>query len=512
MREASLLACVWLLQLLPFSNGAILHRSQFPNSFLFGTATSSFQVEGAYLEGDKSLSNWDVFSHISGNIKDGSNADVADNHYHKYKEDIGLMHSLGVNAYRFSISWSRILPRGRFGEVNSAGIDFYNNLIDALLLKGIQPFVTLNHFDIPQELEDRYNSWLSSQVQQDFAHFADVCFKAFGDRVKYWTTFNEPNIMVMFGYIVGTYPPARCSYPWGNCRAGDSEIEPYIAAHNVILCHAVAADIYRRKYKEKQGGVIGMVIDASWFEPLRDTPADRWAVQRAQAFNAAWFLDPIIYGEYPPEIRQVVGSRLPVFTMEEREILRNSVDFIGINHYTTLYAKDCMLTPCNSIYSGLGDALVYLSGDRDGILIGEPTAMSDFYDVPSGLEKMVMYFKRRYNNTPMFITENGYAQATGAIKDVLNDTGRITYLEGYLASLTEALRKGADVRGYFIWSLMDNFEWLEGYTIRFGLYYVDYTTLERTPKLSAKWFKNFLAKGETIKPKNYNSETKHLST
>ncbi|XP_058094685.1 beta-glucosidase 18-like isoform X4 [Magnolia sinica] len=276
-----------LLHLFPLIS-CVVDRTQFHEDFLFGTATSSYQIEGAYLEGNKSLNNWDVFTHTPGKIKDGSNADVADDHYHRYMEDVELMHSLGVNSYRFSISWSRILPRGRFGEINKVGIEFYNNLIDALLLKGIQPFVTLNHYDVPQELEDRYGAWLNFKIQEDYGYFAEVCFKYFGDRVKYWASFNEPNPLVKFGYLTGTYPPGRCSKPFGNCTAGDSAIEPYIAGHNVILCHATATDIYRRKYQAKQGGFIGLVSWAHWYEPLRDTPADRSAAWRALAFANGW--------------------------------------------------------------------------------------------------------------------------------------------------------------------------------------------------------------------------------
>lgn len=506
MKEAYLIACVWLLQFFSFSSCVILHRSQFPNSFLFGTSTSSFQVEGAYREGNKSLSNWDVFTHTSDTIKDGSNADVADDHYHQYTDDIELMDSLGVNAYRFSIAWTRILPNGRFGDVNSAGIDFYNELIDALLLKGIQPFVTLNHYDIPQELEDRYNSWLSPQIQEDFAYFADVCFEAFGDRVKYWTTFNEPNVLVKFGYITGTYPPSHCSYPTGNCQVGNSEIEPYIAGHNIILSHAAAANVYKKKYKAKQGGMIGIVLSTPGFEPLRDIPADRWAVRRAQAFYLSWYTDPLIYGEYPPEMREVVGSRLPVFTLEEMNNLNGSLDFIGLNHYTTLYVKDCMLSSCSSIDTTLGDAMVYTTGERDGNLIGDATAMDAFYVVPRGIEKAIMYYKNRYNNFPMIITENGYPQGNGTMEDLINDIGRINYLQAYLSYVARAIRKGADVRGYFIWSLLDNFEWLYGYTLRFGLNYVNYTSLERTPKLSASWYKQFLAKGKPMKVNSFSSK------
>ncbi|XP_042501607.1 beta-glucosidase 18-like [Macadamia integrifolia] len=411
------------------------------------------------------------------------------------------MDFLGVNAYRFSISWSRVLPRGRFGEVDPTGVEFYNNLINSLLLKGIQPFVTLNHFDIPQELEDRYGSWLNSQIQKDFGYFAEVCFKAFGDRVKYWVTFNEPNIMVKFGYITGKFPPNHCSTSNstqssdGGCKYGNPAIEPYIAAHNVILAHANAVSIYREKYQVDQEGMIGIVLNSIWYEPLRDIPFDRLAAQRALVFYHAWFLDPIIYGDYPPEMRQILGRRLPTFSSEEKDMLNNKLDFIGVNHYTSLYVQDCLFSQCDLATSEV-DPSIYITGERNGQPIGDPTAMENFYVVPHGMEKMVMYFKERYLNTPMFITENGYPDANYpgviSIEERLNDIKRIEYLNSYLASLTLALRNGADVKGYFIWSVLDNFEWLNGYTLRFGLYYVDYDTLQRIPKLSAMWYKQFL--------------------
>ncbi|XP_042518471.1 beta-glucosidase 18-like [Macadamia integrifolia] len=476
--------------------------TQFPPTFLFGTATSAYQIEGAYLEGNKSLNNWDVFSHLPGKIKDGGNGDVADDHYHRYMEDVELMHSLGVNAYRFSISWSRIQPNGRFGEVNPVGIQFYNNLINALLLKGIQPFVTLHHVDLPQELEDRYGSWLSAEIQQDFGYFAEVCFKAFGDRVKYWATMNEPNLVVKLGYITGDLPPNHCTKPSKNgCQYGNPAREPYVAAHNMILSHAIAVDIYRRKYQVKQGGMIGIVLHATWYEPLRDTPADRSAAERAIDFFHAWILDPIMFGDYPTEMHEYLGPLLPTFSLQEKEKLMNKLDFIGVNHYTTLYAQDCLYSQCNSVTSQV-DAFVNPTGVRDGRPIGDLMAMPDFYVVPYGMEKMVMYFKERYNNTPIFITENGYCDASNPNapeEDFLNDIKRVEYLRSYMASLTMAMRNGADVRGYFIWSLFDNFEWTNGYSLRFGIHYVDYKTLERTPKLSAKWYKEFLDGGNTMK-------------
>ncbi|XP_057847977.2 beta-glucosidase 18-like [Cryptomeria japonica] len=473
-----------------------IDRSSFPPGFIFGTASSSYQVEGAYLEDGKGLNNWDVFTHTHPeNIADGSNGDVADEQYHRYKEDIDLMSSLGVDSYRFSISWSRILPAGR-GAVNVKGIKFYNNLIDTLLSKGIEPFVTLNHYDLPLQLEDSYGGWLSPHVVKDFEAFANICFAAFGDRVKYWATFNEPNIFVQGGYLTGTYPPSRCSWPFGNCTDGNSKTEPYIAAHNVILSHAAAVDAYRTKYQSKQGGSIGIVISSSWYEPLRNIPDDRAAVERLLAFDTAWFLDPIVYGDYPPEMRRMLGRRLPTFPREMSEKVKGSYDFIGINHYTTSYAKDCLFSLCYKIQY-CPDALVYITGERDGVPIGEPTGMEGSFVVPYGMEKIVMYVKERYNNPVIIITENGYGQQNHPsvpLADALNDDRRVNQMESYLTYLAAAIRKGADVRGYYVWSILDNFEWLYGYTKRFGLYYVDYATQKRIPKLSAKWYKNFLSK------------------
>ncbi|KAG9446185.1 hypothetical protein H6P81_012313 [Aristolochia fimbriata] len=475
------------------SSSLAVERTQFPDDFLFGTSTSSFQVEGS-LEGGKGVSNWDVFTHIPGTISDGSNADVADDHYNHFREDIDLMHSLGVNSYRFSLAWTRIIPKGRFGGINPEGIAFYNDLIDALLQKGIQPFVTLHHFEIPQELEERYASWLSSHIIEDFAYYAEVCFTAFGDRVKYWTTFNEPNTFLKFGYLNGRWTPRRCSPPYGHCEAGDSETEPYIAGHNLILSHAAATDIYRKKFQAAQGGKIGIVISPNWYEPLRNTSEDLSAVQRLLASDVGWFLDPIIFGNYPAEMRQLLRSRLPNFSSEEKDqLLKTKLDFIGINHYSTVYAKDCISSPC-SVDPFNGNMLATASGTRDGLLIGPRTGMPNFFVVPYGIEKIIMYVKDRYNNIPMYITENGYAQNdVGTKEELVNDIERVQFLHNYLPYVNNAMRKGADVRGYFMWSFLDNFEWSMGYTKRFGIVYVDYETMERTPKLSAQWYREFLS-------------------
>ncbi|KAK6283593.1 hypothetical protein POUND7_002545 [Theobroma cacao] len=487
--------------------------SSFPPNFLFGTASSAYQYEGGYLSDGKGLNNWDVYTHKPENVIDGSNGDVAVDHYHRYMEDIDLMVSLGVNSYRFSISWARILPKGKFGEVNPAGINFYNKLIDALLLKGIEPFVTLTHVDLPQEIEDRYGSWLSPESQEDFAYFADVCFRYFGDRVKYWVTFNEPNYQVKFGYRTGTFPPSRCSWPFGNCTSGDSEKEPFIAAHNIILSHAAAVHIYRTKYQAKQGGSIGIVLNCAWFEPISNSLADKLAAERAQSFSINWFLDPIIFGRYPIEMQNILGSILPEFSITEKEKLQKGLDFIGINHYSSSYVQDCIFSACEP---GTGtsktEGFWRETSQKNGIPIGESTDLDWLYVYPGGMEKIVTYLKKRYHNIPMIITENGYGEegkANATIEDFLQDVKRAEYMAGYLNALSTAIRKGADVRGYFAWSLLDNFEWQYGYTRRFGLHHVDYKTLKRTPKFSASWYKEFIAEQGKVKYQTTERVQKH---
>ncbi|KAI3795698.1 hypothetical protein L1987_38355 [Smallanthus sonchifolius] len=475
--------------------GSNYSLSSFPRNFLFGTASSSYQFEGGYLADGKGLSNWDIFSHEPGNIADGSNGDIAVDHYHRYLKDVELMEYIGINTYRFSISWARILPNGRFGNVNIAGIKHYDKLINALIGKGIQPFVSLTHYDIPQELEDRYGGWLSPQIRKDFAYYASICFKYYGDRVKYWATLNEPNVVAIRGYRSGIYPPARCSASFGNCSSGDSEREPFIAAHNMILSHSAAVDLYRAKYQGTQKGNIGIVMNAVWYEPISLSSQDKLAAQRAQSFYMNWFLDPIIFGKYPEEMKNILGSLLPEFS---NDYLKNGngLDFIGINHYTSFYAKDCLYSTC---VEGPGisktEGYYLRTATKNNITIGESTAVDWLYVYPEGMEKIVTYVKNRYNNTPMFITENGFGvmnEPDSNINSFLNDDKRVEYMKSYLDALISAIRKGADVRGYISWSLLDNFEWLSGYTIRFGLYHVDYETLKRTPKSSAEWYKQYI--------------------
>ncbi|GMP65721.1 hypothetical protein CsSME_00026401 [Camellia sinensis var. sinensis] len=485
-----------------FNEAEDIKRSQFPDGFFFGTSTSSYQIEGAILEDGKSLSNWDVFTRIQGGQRNGANGDVANDHYRRYLEDIELVQSLGVNAYRFSISWARVLPRGRFGEVNPTGIMFYNKIIDNLLLKGIEPFVTINHNDFPQELEDRYGSWLSPLMQEDFVHFAETCFKNFGDRVKYWITINEPNLFVESAYLQGSFPPAHCSEPHSNCSAGNPNTEHLIAMHNMLLSHAKAAKLYHEHFQPKHGGFIGIVACAFMYEPLTDNEFDKEAASRALAFDLAWIFDPLVFGDYPPEMRRYQGNELPRFSAEERMFIKGSIDFIGINHYSTFYAKDCIHSSCKLEGNDHIMGFSYITGERNGVPIGEPTGMDGLYIVPRGMEKIIDYLKKRYHNKPIFVLENGYAQQRQgiAVQDLLHDVKRIEFHKAYLSSLATAIRNGANVRGYFIWTLMDDFEWLNGYSIAFGLYYVDRPTLRRIPKLSAKWYTDFLTNSTITGP------------
>ncbi|KAJ0039058.1 hypothetical protein Pint_23522 [Pistacia integerrima] len=440
------------------------------------------QYEGAVKEDGRGPTVWDTFSHTSGKIIDNTNADVAVDQYHLYTEDIDRMKDMGMDAYRFSVAWSRIFPNGT-GEINQAGVDHYNNLINALLAKGIEPYVTLYHWDLPQALEDKYKGWLDRQIM-----------------VKHWITFNEPHTFSVQGYDVGLQAPGRCSILNRLfCRAGNSATEPYIVAHNVLLAHGTAADIYRKKYQPKQHGSIGISFDVIWFEPASNFTGDIVATQRAQDFQLGWFLDPVMFGDYPSSMRSRVGSRLPRFSKSEAALVKGSVDFVGINHYTTFYASNDTL---NIIGGLLNDSLADSGAITLPFAIGKPTPDKAnsiwLYIVPHGMRSLMNYIKLKYENPPVIITENGMDDPNNLlipIKDALKDQKRIKYHNDYLTNLLAAIKEdGCNVKGYFVWSLLDNWEWAAGYTSRFGLYFVDYNDkLKRYPKDSVQWFKKFLA-------------------
>uniref|UniRef100_A0ACD5W076 Uncharacterized protein n=1 Tax=Avena sativa TaxID=4498 RepID=A0ACD5W076_AVESA len=462
-------------------------RSDFPQDFVFGAGTSAYQYEGAVTEDGRSPSIWDTFTH-AGKMSDKSTGDVAADGYHKYMEDVKLMSKTGLEAYRFSISWSRLIPNGT-GAVSPKGLEYYNNLIDELVKYGIQVHITLHHLDLPQILEDKYGGWLSPRIVKDFTAYADVCFREFGDRVASWTTMNEPNIGVVGSYDNGVFPPARCSDQFGvtKCTAGDSTVEPYIAAHNTLMAHASVFYLYRQKYQPIQKGIVGINIYSYWSYPLTNSTVDFEATQRCKDFLFGWILDPLVFGDYPEVMKKNVGSRLPPFTKNQSELIKGSLDFIGINHYYSLYVNDLPLGTGARDY-GADMSIQYRGSRTDPTPCpGPPTnTPSD----PKGLQLVLEYLKETYGNLPIYVQENG----SGSADDGLDDTDRIGYLSSYMQSMLDAIRNGAKVKGYFAWAFMDLFELLSGYQSRYGLYRVDFSdeSRPRQARLSARWYSAFL--------------------
>ncbi|MCD7462649.1 hypothetical protein HAX54_049031 [Datura stramonium] len=422
-------------------------------------------------------------------FQDGATGDIACDSYHKYKEDVQLMVDVGLEAYRFSISWSRLIPNGR-GPVNPKGLQYYNNLIDELISHGIQPHVTLYHCDLPQVLEDEYVGWVSRKIVKDFTAFADVCFKEFGDRVLHWTTINEANILTLGGYDQGVIPPKRCSAPFGsNCTGGNSSTEVYIVGHNMLLAHSSAVRLYQRKYKSIQQGFVGINVYSFAYLPYTNSEADVNAAQRALDFYIGWFIKPLIFGDYPEIMKKNVGSRLPKFTKRESELVKGSLDFIGLNHYSQVYARDNPSYLEKDIRDFMMDTgvetLFY------GYQLNEPPPPGQLPVRPSGLSDLLEHFKQVYGNPPIYVHENGQQIPRNG---TLYDTKRVEYLHAYIGAVLDALRNGSNTRGYFQWAFLDGLELLSGYKTSYGLFYIDLDDKELTryPKLSAFWYSNFL--------------------
>ncbi|KAL7137060.1 hypothetical protein ABFS83_10G068700 [Erythranthe nasuta] len=505
------------------SDNSKISRHDFATDFVFGAATSAYQIEGGYKEGGKAFSIWDTFSITKpAKISDGSNGCLAIDHYNKFKEDIDLMKKLGLDAYRLSLAWTRILPGGRLsGGVNREGVKFYSDIIDYSLSKGIQPYVTIFHWDTPTFLQAEYGGFASPRIVQDFAEYAEVCFFEFGDRVKHWITINESWTYTHHGYISGDFPPNHGSYSTEaeaangapiiqkkihRCGSGVNQnvnllsnpgTEPYEVAHNLILAHAAAVEIYRRDYQEAQKGIIGVTNVSKWFIPLKDTKEDIKAAARAVDFMWGWFIAPIVRGEYPPVMRERVGDRLPVFTAEETKMVKGSYDFIGLNYYTTNYAS-YKPTPPGTPPTYWTDQEVELHTKRCGIPIGEQGGSEWLFVVPKGFYELLVHTHKVYDNPLIYVTENGYCEKNNkslSITEARVDKPRINYHQDHFAAMKDAITVGARVKGYFVWSLLDNYEWAEGYTVRFGMIYVDYGNgLMRYPKSSAIWFMNFLSR------------------
>ncbi|PIA35577.1 hypothetical protein AQUCO_03500146v1 [Aquilegia coerulea] len=463
-------------------------RLDFPPDFVFGAGSSAYQVEGAAAEDGRKPSMWDTFVH-AGKAYGNGTGDIAADQYHKYKEDVKLMHEMGLDAYRFSISWSRVIPDGH-GAVNPKGLNYYHNLINELVSYGIEPHVTLSHFDIPQALQDDYKGFESPKFIKDFTAYADLCFKEYGDRVKNWITFNEPNI-VGYGFT-------SCSNPI-NCEPDDPIADPYKATHNVILSHVSAVHLYRTKYQENQKGKIGITLLAFWYEPLTNSALNIAATKEKIAFLIDWFMEPIVYGRYPAIMRQSLGSSLPHFTKKESNLLKGSFDFIGLNHYAIVKVDESTARPSVQDDKLIDTRAHALPAGRFKLLeknlfrLKAPEQNSSEIGIP----KMLRYIKEQYKNPTVLIHENGYATENDDpfSPASYNDTKRIEFIRNNIQSLLKSIRNGSNLKGYFVWSFMDCFESFGGYITHFGLIGVDFKDTNRTryPRLSSYWYSSFLS-------------------
>jgi len=389
----------------------------FPEGFLWGAATAAYQIEGAAAEDGRGPSMWDTFSKIPGKIDNGDTGDVACDHYHRYKEDVKLMKDMGLKSYRFSVSWSRVLPEGT-GAINPKGMEFYQNLTNELIANGIVPTVTLYHWDLPEALS-KNGGWLNEDTAVAFGQYADVMFQALGDRVKLWFTLNEPWTTAIAGYGQGGHAPGL----------KNMAENPYMAGHNQLLGHAAAVKVYREKYQEKQGGKIGAVLSTEWKEPLCHTQEDKDAAERSLIWYLAWFADPIYKGDYPEEMKERVGDRMPAFTEQQKQDLKGSADFFGINHYAT----NLLQGPTEKI-----GAENYFSDLNGWIMMDPRWAVGDaswLSVVPWGMRRLLRWIKHRYDDPVVYVTENGLSvpnESAMTPEAALNDKMRVDYLQGYV--------------------------------------------------------------------------------
>jgi beta-glucosidase len=430
---------------------------QFPDGFAWGSATASYQIEGAVAEDGRAPSIWDTFSHTPGAIENGDTGDVADDHYHRYAEDVELMAALGVGWYRFSLAWPRLIPHGT-GAINEAGLDFYSRLIDALLEKGIRPWVTLYHWDLPQALEDD-GGWLNRDTIERFAEYAGIVGQKFADRVEHWIPINEPNVVTMLGYGNGVHAPGK-----------QLMFDALPVAHHLLLAHGRAAIALRAAGASS----IGCANNHAPVWPASDDEAD---VGASKLFDALWngmFSEPMLFGRYPFDLAPLVE---PVIRAGDMATIRQPLDFYGVNYYNPMRiaaADEDAPTPWEPLE-----------------ILGYPTTDHGWPVVPDALREWLITLRARYRAAlpPIIITESGCSYGTAPDADgVVDDQARIDYLDAHLRAVAVAVRAGVDVRGYYTWSLMDNFEWAEGYTQRFGLVYVDYETQARIPKRSFDWY------------------------
>ncbi|KAI0180238.1 glycoside hydrolase family 1 protein [Hypoxylon sp. FL1284] len=463
-----------------------------PSDFLWGFATAAYQVEGATDKDGRGPTIWDTFCKVPGKIADGTDGSVACDSYNRTADDIALLKRLGSTCYRFSLSWSRIIPLGgRNDPVNQAGIDHYVKFVDDLLEAGIVPFITLLHWDVPDELDKRYGGLLNRQeFPLDFERYARVVYQAI-PKCKNWITFNEPWCSSILGYSTGFFAPGHTSNR-AKSAIGDSSREPWIVGHNLLVAHGRAVKVYRDEFKAKDKGQIGITLNGDYTYPWDpEDPRDLEAANRKIEFAISWFADPIYLGKYPDSMRKQLGDRLPEFTPEELALVHGSNDFYGMNHYTADYVKHGDGNPAPEDF--LGDLSTH-PYSKSGECIGPETQSFWLRPNAEGFRGLLNWLSKRYGYPAIYVTENGTSilgENDLGEPEILEDVFRYEYFRDYVNAMAKAVSEdGCNVRGYMAWSLMDNFEWAEGYETRFGVTYVNYADgQQRKEKYSARKMK-----------------------
>jgi beta-glucosidase len=438
-----------------------MKKLTFPNGFVWGAATAAYQIEGAWNEDGRGESIWDRFSHTPGRILDGSSGDVACDHYHRFGEDVALMKEHELGAYRFSVSWPRVMPTGTHA-VNRKGLDFYARLVDCLLEAGIEPWVTLYHWDLPVALAEK-GGWASRDIADWFGEYAGIVGRELGDRVRHFTTLNEPQIFCIFGYLTGVHAPGLVDPP-----------AYVLASHHAQLAHGRAVQALRAASSAAKVGIVQQLFPV---HPLTDSDADRLAARRVDGLFNRWYLDPISKGRYPEDISELLSFLPSPVAPGDLETISAPLDFIGVNHYTRQFARHDPDLP-------LFEFQVELQHREPG---SEYTEM-DWEIYPPGIGEVLARLRTDYGNPEVFITENGAATREVVENGRVRDPARERYLESYLAEVHAQIARGSRVSGYFVWSFLDNFEWGYGYEKRFGLVRVDYETQARILKDSARWY------------------------
>lgn len=431
----------------------------FPPGFLWGAATSAYQVEGAVRADGRGESIWDVFSHIPGNIADGSTGDIACDQYHRYPDDIAIMRELGLTGYRFSIAWPRVFPNGS-GSINRAGLDHYRRLVDALLEAGIAPLVTLYHWDLPRPLQSR-GGWANRDTALRFGEFAHVVAGALGGEVERWITINEPWIAAFFGHLFGWFAPGQRSLPTA-----------LAAAHHLMLAHGEGMDALRAELPPTAKA--GIALNLSPVEPLDDSNADAEAAHRFDGSLNRWFLDALYRGRYPDDMLAAYGDALPDIRDGDLARISRPTDFLAVNYYSPMVVRWARGAPLLDVELA----------SRPGV----PTTAMGWEIAPDGLYRLLARLRDEYAPPSILIAENGAAFEDRLVDGAVDDPGRERYLHDHLLAAFRAVEDGVPLHGYLAWSLLDNFEWSHGYEKRFGLVHVDFATQERTIKRSGRWF------------------------